>query len=139
MAGTYENPVGDGLLMGDPFAIRTPDGYVLTGTTDPNEGFRCYVSEDLVHWKEAGFAWKREEGCWAGPPFWAPEIVRYRGRYWMTYSGRDRESGRLLTALAVSDRPEGPYRDVHAPWFDSGYCRPSSVDIAKLLSWRGDC
>jgi beta-xylosidase len=118
---TWVNPVGDGLIIGDPFALRTADGYFLFGTTDQREGFRCYASDDLVRWREIGFAWRREEGCWATPPFWAPEVVEYRGLYYMTYSGGHAETKRLLTALAVSDRPEGPYRDLHAPWFDPGY------------------
>ena len=118
---TYVNPVGDGLVMGDPFALRTPDGYRLFGTTDPREGFRCYASADLVQWREVGFAWRRGPECWATPPFWAPEVVAYAGRYYMTYSGRHPATNRLLTALAVSDAPEGPYEDLHAPWFDPGY------------------
>jgi GH43 family beta-xylosidase len=47
----------------------------------------------------------------------------------MTYSGRVRGSNPALwemrIALAVSDTPEGPYRDLHAPWFDAGY---SAID-----------
>ncbi len=50
-----------------------------------------------------------------------------RGKFYMTYSAMNQASDppRLLIALAVSDRPDGPYRDLHAPWFDLGY---SAID-----------
>jgi beta-xylosidase len=123
---TYTNPVGgDSLLMGDPFVLKHDGQYYLFGTTDPNRGFRVYTSPDLVRWQEAGFAYERSDTTWGQPPFWAPEVLHYRDRFYMTYSARDPASGHLLTALAVSDRPEGPYRDLHAPWFDLGH---SAID-----------
>ncbi len=131
---TYTNPVGGGLLMGDPFVLRNGDRYYLFGTTDPGAGFRVYESENLVDWEEKGFAYHASDSTWATPPFWAPEVEAYRGRFYMTYSGRDRASGRLLTALAVSDRPEGPYRDLYAPWFDLGY---SAIDADIFVDGDG--
>jgi beta-xylosidase len=131
---TYTNPVGEDLIVGDPFVLKHDGGYTLFGTTDPSLGFRCFHSPDLVNWEPRGFAWKKEGECWAGAPFWAPEVTFYRGRYYMTYSGRDRENGRLLTALAVSDHPEGPYHDLHAPWFDPGF---SAIDAHIFVNADG--
>jgi hypothetical protein len=36
----------------------------------------------------------------------------------------------LLIGLAVADRPEGPFTDLHAPWFDPGY---STIDGHLLV------
>jgi beta-xylosidase len=120
MRSTYTNPVGDGLIIGDPFVLWAENRYHLFGTTDPGKGFRVHASTDLVHWTSPGFAYEGRAGSWAGPPYWAPEVRAYQGRYYMTYSARDARTGRLLTALAVSGRPAGPYEDLHAPWFDTG-------------------
>jgi len=122
---TYTNPVGGNSNMGDPFALEHEGNYYLFGTTDPAVGFRCFTSTDLVDWTASGFAYRSTAESWATAPFWAPEVVHFENRFFMTYSGRDKKSGRLLTALAVSDRPEGPYEDLHAPWFDEGY---SAID-----------
>ena len=122
---TYTNPVGDSLLMGDPFVVLRDGRYTLYGTTDPGAGFRAYTSTNLVDWEPLGFAYRAEPDGWSTGPFWAPEVKEYAGRFYMTYSARDRATGRLLTALAVADSPEGPFEDLHAPWFDTGH---SAID-----------
>jgi GH43 family beta-xylosidase len=127
---TYTNPVGDPpIRMGDPFVLQHAGKYYLFGTTSSNTGFQYYTSEDLVYWKPGGWAYQKTENSWADALFWAPEVKFYRGKFYMTYSGRVRGSNpalwKMLTALAVSDKPEGPYRDLHAPWFDAGY---SAID-----------
>ena len=125
---TYTNPVGDAPIhMGDPFVIQHDGRYYLFGTNAPNEGFRCLVSTDLVHWKQKGWAYREMPDSWAKSHYWAPEVKQYRGKFYMTYSAMNKASSppRLLIALAVSDRPEGPYQDLHAPWFDFGY---SAID-----------
>jgi len=122
-ADTYTNPVGDRpIVIGDPFVLRHGGRYYLFGTNAP-DGLRYLVSNDLVHWTEGGYAWRGDANSWSDPPYWAPEVKFYQGKFFMTYSGKVRGSkpARLLTALAVSDRPEGPYRDLYAPWFDPGY------------------
>ncbi|MDQ8198034.1 glycoside hydrolase family 43 protein [Pelagicoccus enzymogenes] len=125
MNNSYTNPVGDDLLMGDPFVLKAEGSYYLFGTTDPDRGFRCYQSENLRDWRELGFALESGPKDWGSAPFWAPEVITYQNRYYMTYSAQHGDTGRLLTAIAVSDRPQGPYRNWHAPWFDLGY---SAID-----------
>jgi len=124
-AHTYTNPVGEGLLMGDPFAVRYDGAYYLTGTTDAGRGFRLWSSPDLVHWKPLGFAYTRGEGSWGERSFWAPELFRYRDRYYLVYSAnrKDADAGKagFRICLAAAEKPAGPYTDVHAPWCDPGY------------------
>jgi len=124
----YTNPVGDTPLhMGDPFVIQHEGRYYLFGTNASNEGFKCWESTDLVHWVEKGWAYREADDSWAKSHYWAPEVKFHRGKFYMTYSAMSKIGGqsRLLIALAVSDKPEGPYRDLHAPWFDYGY---SAID-----------
>ncbi len=127
---SYTNPVlaaGQPIHMGDPFAFRAEGAYYLIGTTSEHEGFRMYRSPDLVHWKSIGWVYRKTPTSWADGFFWAPEIRFYRGKYYLVYSGhvRGTDPPRLLLGLAVSDLPQGPYKDIHAPWFDAGY---SAID-----------
>jgi beta-xylosidase len=127
-ADTYTNPVGAAPIhMGDPFAFWHAGRYYLIGTTAPDEGFHCYESTDLAHWQLKGWAWRQSPDGWTADCLWAPEVKYHQGRFYLTYSGHVRGSppGHLLMALAVSDTPAGPYRDLHAPWFDPGY---STID-----------
>jgi GH43 family beta-xylosidase len=113
--------------MGDPFVLQHDGHYYLFGTTKTSEGFEYFRSEDLVHWRRGGWAWKRTDTSWATALFWAPEVCHYRDKFYMVYSGRVRGGSQweMRLALAVSDRPEGPYEDLHAPLFDFGY---SAID-----------
>ena len=125
---TYTNPVGETpISMGDPFVLQHGDRYFLFGTNAPNEGFKCLESTDLVQWTPKGWAYQETEDSWAKSHYWAPEVKEYRGKFYMTYSAMPKKADtpRLLIALAVSDKPAGPYTDLHAPWFDFGY---SAID-----------
>ena len=110
-----------------PSCSSTADRYYLFGTNASNEGFKCWESTDLVHWTPKGWAYQETDDSWAKSHYWAPEVKEYRGKFYMTYSAMPKkaETPRLLIALAVSDKPEGPYKDLHAPWFDFGY---SAID-----------
>lgn len=127
----YTNPLkteeGNPLYIADPFVYQHDSVYYLTGTTTlpKGEGFACYTSTDLITWKYHGLLFQRPEnhiGTWA---YWAPEVEYYNGKFYMTYSCFVKGKDRLLTCLAVSDKPDGPFTDLHAPWFDLGY---SAID-----------
>lgn len=127
-AATYTNPLkttdGDTLHIADPFVYRHEGTYFLTGTTG-NDSFDYYTSPDMVTWKFGGTLYKRPEEHFGTDCFWAPEVKYYNGQFYMTYSCADPERGILLTCLAVSDTPEGPFRDLYTPWFAPEY---SAID-----------
>jgi len=102
----------------DPFFIRRPEGWYLTGT-DCNASssapiFPLYFSSDLVGWTCAGRL--LIPPTYTGSDnanFWAPEILACGDRFYLYYtadSGRDpyRRFVRVATAEALS----GPYRDI---------------------------
>lgn len=126
--GTYVNPLktaeGDTLRIADPFVYKHEGMYYLTGTTG-GDGFDYYTSPDLVTWSGGGTLYKRPADHFGTDCFWAPEVKYYRGRFYMTYSCADPVRGILLTCLAVSDTPDGPFRDLRAPWFAPEY---SAID-----------
>ena len=125
----YTNPVrdsnGDMVRVADPFVYRHGGVYYLIGTTRQHNGFACYTSPDLVHWTFAGAAYTKPDGHYGTGSFWAPEVKYYNGKFYLTYSAYNPANRKLLSSLAVSDRPEGPYKDLYAPWFDFGY---SAID-----------
>ncbi len=118
---TYTNPVGEIRPIGDPFALRYEDTYYLYGTSPPRYGFKVWQSEDLVEWEDKGLAFdSRADGNnWGVNRFWAPEVTRYRDKFYMTYSAGD-EDGAMKIAIAASKNPLGPFINIKAPLFDKG-------------------
>ena len=110
---SYTNPIctedGKALHVADPFIYEHEGTYYLTGTTDVNMGFDYYTSHDLVTWKFGGALFHRTPDYPGTNSFWAPEVREYKGRFYLTYSCWFDEFNRLMSCLAMSDRPEGPF------------------------------
>jgi beta-xylosidase len=112
------------LYCADPAVLRAEDGaYYAFGTAGPgNSGlpadrrFPLLRSTDLEHWELLGGALILPDDRDPTRDHWAPEPARGDdGRYYLYYSvGYPGEMGHKVH-VAVSDRPEGPYRDVPGP------------------------
>ncbi len=118
----YINPVGDSMIIADPSVILHQHTYYLYGTS-AGDGFLCWSSENLVDWRPLGYAYKRAEDSWGKGSYWAPEVVLYRGKFYMVFSCKGGETGHagLRVCLAVSDHPEGPFEDLYVPYFDNNH------------------
>jgi hypothetical protein len=106
---------------GDPAVIRTPKGYHLVATSnDAPDAFPILHSADLDHWEPRGFVFPQgHEPAWAAKgrnvaDFWAPEIARVGGEYWLCFTARQ-ASNALAIGLARAASPEGPWVDNGAP------------------------
>lgn len=57
-------------------------------------------------------------GTWYSVDALNPDIVRWRGRYWLFFSGNDIQNadGHWRTGVAVSKRPRGPFRVLKRNW-----------------------
>ena len=109
---TYTNPVLEGDYP-DPSILRLEDGYWATVTSGGWAPiFPLFHSRDLVNWRVAGAVFQRRPE-WSVRSFWAPEIERDRGRYFVYYTARKKD-GPLCVAVATARRPSGPYTD-HGP------------------------
>ena len=110
MGPTYRNPVNDGYFA-DPFVLSVDGTFYAYGTEPPSDGpmvVPMLRSDDLVHWTAAGHALERP-GLPAARDYWAPEVAREDGRYFLYYSvGLDDRGHRLRVASSAS--PEGPFR-----------------------------
>lgn len=121
----YSNPIGDDIHMGDPFVLLDDQSYYLYGTTG-GKGFKVWRSTNFAKWEEAGLAFTFDSAKWAKKSFWAPEVIKYNNKYYMSYSSSGAiDSLGFRLCLAVSDRPEGPFQDLYAPWIDFGW---SAID-----------
>ncbi|MDQ3720319.1 MAG: family 43 glycosylhydrolase [Actinomycetota bacterium] len=107
----YFNPVF-GHTFPDPMVLRAGRSYYAYATHSgpPTPGvFPILRSRDLVHWKPAGYAFRRPPG-FSYVHWWAPSALRWRGRYYLFYSALARRHKRMCVAVAVARRATGPFR-----------------------------
>ena len=101
----------------DPFVVPMPEErkYYIYGTTDPDcwrppgIGFDAYSSKNLEDWEGPYEAFRPEPGFWADRNFWAPEVHRHNGRYFMFASFKAEDVCRG-TQVLVADDLKGPFR-----------------------------
>ena len=118
IAQEYVNPVSNITNIGDPFVLNHNGTYYMYCTSNSNKGFYYWTSKDLVNWEKQGLALSNTTPSVFGTNrFWAPEVVNYKGKFYMTYSAGD-SSGVMKLCLAVSDSPEGPFKSYQSPWYE---------------------
>jgi len=114
--------------IGDPFVYTENGVYYLYATSSP-KGFKCFTSRDLKNWKDEGLCYC--ESGWGENCFWAPEVYKYDGSYYLLYTARWAKNHSLRTGLAVADSPLGPFKDLkNGPLFDLGY---ATIDATFLF------
>lgn len=89
----------------DPFLLSHNGKYYLYCTNEgrADDGFYVYDSEDFSHWEEKGLCLDKKDAV-GNSWFWAPEVYRYKGKFYMLYSCE------VHLEIAVSDSPLGPFR-----------------------------
>ncbi|MCM5663228.1 glycoside hydrolase family 43 protein [Galbibacter mesophilus] len=119
----YKNPLIENAFIADPFVLHYEGTYYLYGTTASNEGFKYWISNNLVDWQEKGFAFKKKEEGWGQKNFWAPEVIQYQDRFYMFYSakGETVNGEGMRICVAVAAEPSGPFEEMHAPLFDYNF------------------
>lgn len=125
---TFSNPLD--VEFGDPYILNDEDGkFYMYGTGGgAEEGFATYSSIDLVNWEFEGQVYRgNTENSWAIDAFWAPEVYKFDGKYYMFFSAQwkdnpEDELENFKIGVAVADDPTGPFKDlVNKPLFDPGY------------------
>lgn len=105
-AKTYTNPVQGGCA--DPVVLHHEGKYYAYTTYTPDyprmvRGIRLYTSDNLVVWKDEGFALKNEDS-WGESRFWAPDIIEKDGTFYLYYAADER------MCVATAKSPMGPFR-----------------------------
>ena len=126
MDNNFKNPMFNGA---DPFIIFYEEKYYMYCTTensdflvgandfgtatDEGDGIFVYVSDDMKSWEKHGYALKKGDSIgekW----FWAPEVLHYRGRFYMVYASEEH------IAIASADHPLGPFKQEIKCWLREG-------------------
>jgi GH43 family beta-xylosidase len=127
----YQNPQTVNNI-GDPFILPVEGKYQVFATS-ASVGFYTWNSEDLKTYGSKKKALQRVS--WATGDYWAPEVYAYQGKYVMLFSARRAADKSLRIGIAVSDKPEGPYKDpLDAPLLDPGY---AVIDASLFLDEDG--
>ena len=104
----------------DPFIVPENGKYYMYGTrgkgcwtgekTD-GMGFDVYISEDLENWSEPKEVFSASDSFWGTHNFWAPEVHKYNGKFYMfaSFKSADRNRG---TQILVSDTPDGRFEPI---------------------------
>jgi len=101
----------------DPFVVPAPEekSYYLYGTTGADTwegkpaGFDVYIGNDLEHWEGPTPVFRPGPDFWSDRNYWAPEVHRYRGRYYM-FASFKAEGVCRGTQILVADALKGPFR-----------------------------
>jgi len=125
----YTNPLK--VAFGDPYAIYDDASklYYMYGTGGgAKDGFSTYSSTDLINWEYQGQVYQgNKNGTWGIHSFWAPEVYKRNGKFYLFYSAHWRdnpthEEENFRIGVAVADKPTGPFTDLtDKPLFDPGY------------------
>lgn len=129
-ADKYSNPVIDYSLP-DPSIIKGKDGYFYLYATEDIRNLPIHRSKDLVNWEFVGTAFTDATRPDFEPEggIWAPDINKIGDKYVLYYSmsvwGEEWTCG---IGCAVSDRPEGPFKDCGMMFRSNGIKVQNSID-----------
>ena len=105
--GWYADP--EGIIYGDTYWVfpTWSDAY------EKQTHFDCFSSKDLVNWTKHSSVLDTSAVKWAKRAMWAPSIINKDGKYYFFFGANDVHEGEVGgIGVAVSDRPEGPYKDL---------------------------
>lgn len=118
------------MMLHDPFIVADEASrtyYLFTRnqaamTGERRLGTMVYASKDLKHWTRPRVVFTLPEGIWAKAGSWAPEVHRWKGKWYLFTTFHDEAAAlastgvhrnyRRGTILAVADKLDGPYRVV---------------------------
>ena len=97
----------------DPYILLEEGTYYMYGTRGAEcwgkgYGLDVYISEDLENWSEPIEVFTKTEDFWADQNFWAPEVHKYQGSYYMFVSFKSDNRCRG-TQILKADSPKGPF------------------------------
>ncbi|AEF83292.1 glycoside hydrolase family 43 protein [Leadbettera azotonutricia] len=103
----------------DPFVVPEDEVYYLFGSTDKDiwksrgTGFDGYISRGGLSEFEGPFpVFRPPEDFWSETNFWAPEVHRYNGSWYMFATFKPKEGRRGTAILKSEGGVTGPYN----PW-----------------------
>lgn len=97
----------------DPFVLLEDDTYYMYASAAnagpvEREGFNVYRSQDLQNWEGPFRVFDPAPDFWADRDFWAPEVHKYKGRFYM-FASFKAEGVHRGSQILVADSPMGPF------------------------------
>ncbi|MBK8565237.1 MAG: family 43 glycosylhydrolase [Saprospiraceae bacterium] len=113
---TSGNPIFEGWYADPEARIFGKEVWVYPTYSDKYEQqvyFDAYSSTDLITWKKHPHILDTAAVKWAHKAMWAPSIVEKGGKFYYFFGANDiqSDSERGGIGVAVSDKPEGPFKD----------------------------
>lgn len=103
----------------DPFILVDNERYYMYGTRAQNTwerqplnslGFDVYVSDDLENWSDPKQIFSWHEGFWGETQYWAPEVHKYNGKFYM-FASFTADGYHRGTAIFECDTPNGVFKE----------------------------
>ncbi|WP_435414379.1 family 43 glycosylhydrolase [Polaribacter aestuariivivens] len=146
----YNNPVIRHIRTADPSAHVWKDGKVWMYTSqdmedatfyDSMDGYHAFSSTDMVNWTDHGEVLHSRDIPWGAKGWmWAPTAIYKNNKYYLLYPHSVKGSkDDMRCGVAVSDVPEGPFKDigwiegVEGQWLDP--CVFTDDDGKTYLYW----
>ncbi len=116
------NPIVSSVFAADPSAhvwddkgtiwLYTSHDQPNTNTHDTMQSYHVFSSTDLVNWIDYGCVLSLENVSWAVSHMWAIDACFRHGKYYLVYCAIEKATGMFRTGLAISDVPQGPFKDI---------------------------
>ena len=140
-ADYFSNPYRSINHIGDPFVLydEASGKYYMYCTGGK---FKCWSSDSFSSWTYEGEVYTATDKSFGTQSYWAPEVYKWNGAYYMVYSAARPAEESLSTAglrhsigLAKADSPAGPFTDVYDhPLYAPDY---SVIDASLLFDDDG--
>jgi arabinoxylan arabinofuranohydrolase len=130
MAGSSvaDNPIVQTYYTADPapmaykntlYVVTSHDEDVTVRNFFTMNDWRCYSTTDMVNWTDHGSPLAYTDFSWARGDAWAGQTIERDGKFYY-YVPVNKKNGGNCIGVAVSDTPEGPYKDaLGKPLIDS--------------------
>ena len=108
----FQNPVLKDSFA-DPFVLQVGDTFYVYATNSSSKNISLARSTDLIKWQNLPDAmpalpkWAKLTGGFV----WAPEVMQIGEKFVLYYTARDKASDKQCIGVAVSDAPEGKFKD----------------------------
>lgn len=129
----------------DPFILNDDGVLYMYGSTDRNiwggecYTFSAYKTEDLENFEGPFDVFIRPEDFWANEQYWAPEVHKYNGKYYLFGSFYNKALGRKSQIL-VSDSPLGPFSPFCEPFTPQGWeCLDATLYVENGVPYSVFC
>lgn len=104
--GWYADP--EGIFMGGRYWVFP----TYSARYEEQLFFDAFSSTDLVHWQKHERVIEQKNISWLQKALWAPSIIEANDRFYLFFGANDVHEGEVGgIGVAVSDKPEGPYKD----------------------------